>query len=257
MEKGTIKLQKRVFTLIELLVVISIIAILAALLLPGLNKARNRARSTHCLNNVKQILTGLNYYFDDHKGWLLAGDAPQTVGLYWQNTLVYSKYISGCWTNGDYLSTSTPQGIYKCPSETLEFVSGKTNWNTWKGCHYGLNTFLGKQATDTSRKYFFKVSQIPTPSRVFLLGDKDPKSDGTQYSSVSYDYMINLNTGHQFRHQNQMTSGFVDCHATVLPISKVMTTAIEAFPYMHRFWGRMDYYNNGTWTTYDAKYPGF
>lgn len=80
------------FTLIELLVVIAIIAILTAILFPVFSQAREKARQTTCVNNLKQCGTALMLYAEDHDGWTpLAFSA--FLGKTWAQVLVEGKYL--------------------------------------------------------------------------------------------------------------------------------------------------------------------
>jgi prepilin-type N-terminal cleavage/methylation domain-containing protein/prepilin-type processing-associated H-X9-DG protein len=171
---------KKAFTLIELLVVIAIIAILAAMLLPALTRAKGKAQSASCLSNTHQIGVALVMYSDDNKdtlpnqGWFV-GPYKNSSGLAcggeWKATpaiqlspLLKSPNVWVCPTKKRGLTYKTQPGVYD-PAYT-GFLS------------YGFNYLGAFTYPDTVRKYSSILKPVEAIAMTEVNGTDDPKEIG-------------------------------------------------------------------------------
>ncbi len=148
------------FTLIELLVVIAIIAILAAMLLPALNSARDKGKRAACISNLKQVGSGYSLYANDYNGY---GPISYTNNFFNNWSTAHSLYESGYWlkvTPGGMIlqeNYATP-AVFQCPGYSVLFETvGASTY-----C-YDLKNF----SKDTG--YWYKSSYLLRPTQ--LLGD--------------------------------------------------------------------------------------
>ena len=188
---------KRAFTLLELLVVIAVIGILAALLLPSLSRAKEKARRTACLSNLRQVNFAIKLYADDNADSLpllsQPNPYPNGVGAYYKQLV--KSYLG-------LLGPASPdEKVFICPSDRTMHTQVTHAFTSY--------TFNGYETGegDIPRITGQKVGAIRNPTRAVLVGEWPAFFGGSWHPFVREDYRDAKNE-----------LGFVDGHVSFVKI---------------------------------------
>ncbi|MFN3651589.1 MAG: prepilin-type N-terminal cleavage/methylation domain-containing protein [Armatimonadota bacterium] len=212
---------RRGFTLIELLVVIAIIAILAAILFPVFAQARDKARSTACLSNMRQLGSALQMYLQDydetfHKGANMRG-MPAMNG-FGANSKI-DGWDNWPWFYGPYVKNV---GVFDCPTspdDTYELT--RTNWGNDGNYAYNYSGLTRDEGTPPRI-----LAELDDPSGTFVFfdsGDTQVRAGNNDWPGLLEELDLNLTCGENrfsrytkesaLRHAGRLNMVYADGHA--------------------------------------------
>ena len=229
--------HKRIFTLIELLIVVAIIAILAGMLLPALNKARESAHKIACTSNHKSLTNVATQYCLDNQDYFYApvDRMNNSYGVY---NYIFNISVYAIAPYFGKKTDTTPGGLIKsatappwnmyytskvmiCPGKKLDpkkdvtLYDNNYSWNQ----HLGSGSFYPNNIENTWPHQ--KLGSVKRPSAILMFGDGGGGRWGG-YHTVMADPASNVSNASHVRHGNMILFSYVDGHATPTKTNRAM-----------------------------------